>query len=82
MKKLKYILVTERNALGETRYSAHFITPWYRQNEPIRLKYEKSLWYVPYWVNQREQAICGIEEHAKSIRGDAYEMAVKEVVEA
>jgi hypothetical protein len=82
MKKLKYILITERNALGEIRYSASFVTPWYKRNEEIQLKHDKNLWYVPYWVTNREQAIRGIEAHAKSIRGDAYEIVVKEPVEA
>ena len=82
MKKLKYIITTERNALGEMRYSAHFVTPWYCQNEHIKLWYEKDLWSASYWVTHREQAMRGIEAHAKDVRGADYEIVVKEAVEA
>ena len=82
MKKLKYILISERNALDEVRYSAYFVTPWYKRNVHIELQHETSLWYIPYWVTHREQAMRGIAAHAKSLRRENYTVVIKETVEA
>lgn len=79
MKKFKYKIITEKNKLGEIRFSAKFITSWHSTDEDV--KWYRNLGYN-FFAETRDEIVDRIYGDARARRGTDYEVVVTEEIEA